>query len=212
MDTTFRKIFPKRITHATDTQKITCGCEVCIISVSMIKDLHVWEREHRKKLDPAFGQSQTDIIHAVIDGWSVDEQRPLDILSKSARARLNKFIEEACDREDNHHWQTPKQVFSSMTCPPVTVGANDKIHKLSCCLGHCNDCPKLVIPEEELDESNNNTITFACYESHSFCQKHLTLPGAPTKCPHCAVLPEKERGKFIRKKQLTKKVNNVSIA
>jgi hypothetical protein len=40
------KFFPREITHATDTQKITCGCEVCIISGSMIKDLHVWEREH----------------------------------------------------------------------------------------------------------------------------------------------------------------------
>jgi hypothetical protein len=105
----------------------------------------------------------------------------------------------------------PKQVISSMMCPPVTVGANDKIHKLSCCLGHCNDCPKLIIPEEELDESNNNTITFVCYESHSFCQKHLTLPGAPTKCPHCAILPEKECGKFIQKKQLTKKVKPIGV-
>jgi hypothetical protein len=57
----------------------------------------------------------------------------------------------------------------------------------------------------------DNTITFACYESHSFCQKHLTLPGAPTKCHHCALLPEKERGKFIRKKQLTKKVKPVGV-
>jgi hypothetical protein len=61
-DTTFRKFFPREITHATDTQKITCGCEVCIISGSMIKDLHVWEREHLKKLNRAFGQCQTDII------------------------------------------------------------------------------------------------------------------------------------------------------
>jgi hypothetical protein len=42
-DTTFQKFFPREITHATDTQKITCGCEVCIISDSMIKDLHVGE-------------------------------------------------------------------------------------------------------------------------------------------------------------------------
>jgi hypothetical protein len=210
-DTTFRKFFPREITHATDTQKITCGCEVCIISGSMIKDLHVWEREHLKKLNRAFGQCQTDIIHAVVAECSGDEQRRLDALLNSARQRLNKFVEEAFDEEGIHHWQAPKQVISSMTCPPVTVGENDKIHKLSCCLGRCNDCPKLVIPQEELDESNNNTITFACYESHSFCRKHLTLPGAPTKCHHCALLPEKERGKFIRKKQLTKKVKPIGV-
>jgi hypothetical protein len=74
-DTTFQKLFPREITHATDTQKITCGCEVCIISGSMIKDLHVWEREHQKKLNHAFGQTQTDIIRAVVAGCSGDEQR-----------------------------------------------------------------------------------------------------------------------------------------
>jgi hypothetical protein len=41
----------------------------------MIKDLHVWEREHLKKLNHAFGQCQTDIIHAVVAECSGDEQR-----------------------------------------------------------------------------------------------------------------------------------------
>jgi hypothetical protein len=108
------------------------------------------------------------------------------------------------------HLNLAKYVGVAACHPGFWIPTRDQIQELFV-LADADQSGFLDPDEEELDESNNNTITFACYESHSFCQKHLTLPGAPTKCPHCAILPEKARGKFIQKKQLTKKVKPIGV-
>ena len=186
-DTTLRQLLPRNLRRLTDSQKAMCGCEICITAKGLLRSLNAW---------------QTRVSNSMKQE-AADEDNPT--LKQQLVAAYETYV------ASTHRWQHPRDAVASMTCQPCTVGEAESIHKMKCCLGRCDECPPLDIPDLEADkEETARTITFQVYEYHSSCSIHNSLPGAPTTCATCKAIKDDPNcddatGKLSRKQHLTQK-------
>ena len=205
--TAFCYLLPAQIRKLTDSQKSTCGCDVCIMAKEYLDTLNAWESHQLNRMKARVERETNRRRKAALKGKAT---------------RFEKEIAPPAGSTKVHRWEHPREVVSQMTCQPVTVQrpaqgngptSSDTITKLHCCIGDCEQCPDLPLPKLETS-TTQDTILFQTYVYHSYCSVHKSLEGAPEVCPFCENIRKKklkeETGTVYRKAQLHQKRSTIS--
>ena len=116
-------------------------------------------------------------------------------------------------------------MFSDSECLHVTIKDADQcisctyikpenIIKIKCDLGFCDECPKCIIPDEELDYvTNASFIHFSVYTYKGRFANHGITPNVPTLYKLCEENDDKNNGitkrpTYVKKKHLKKSLIN----
>ena len=81
---------------------------------------------------------------------------------------------------------------------------------MKCALGFCDECPKWIIPDKELDDGlNAPLIYFSVYKYQGICAKHGIITNGPTLCILWEEYVDAKNGKinrptYIKNKHLKK--------
>ena len=124
-------------------------------------------------------------------------RRELEDKAKEKEAEAEEFKETWKLADGTARYKHPRDFVDAITCPKVSIGKGQEIHKVNCCLGRCEDCPaSMEIPDVMTGKGPDaRTISFQVHECHSFCTSHFCLW---KELPLCA----KSAGKF---KKMTRK-------
>ena len=137
-------------------KRLLCGCEACITADLLQFSLNAWRNKHLKKLEHSMISSSRLRSHAT----SID--------------RFNKYKEQAFPNGNLVHTKVSQAAFSTM-CPFPVTGID--LPKWNCVLKCCSSCPKVALPEEEVNENvGTSKIKFHVYRDVSRCSICGVLP------------------------------------
>ena len=66
-------------------------------------------------------------------------------------------------------------------CISCTAIKPKNIINMKCALGFCYECSEYILPDEELDDGQNDSLVhFSVYTHQLRCAKHSIIPNIPT--------------------------------